>query len=180
MCVSPCAVNLSAWWSAPIDEGREELSSAAQIKHCIIDHLREIKFVCFATDVSKRNGPVQYLKSRHLPSQRFCSTSDGRVSEGWITKNLSKCNVISEAENTADVFVADTHGLHRGCPVSNGHRLVLQLHFSYSIFRAEILARPRIKLNRNWSGFRCGMKLNEHGLTFGDTYSKKKVIGCVK
>lgn len=149
-----CAVNISAWWSTPTDKGQEELSSAAQMWHRDVDHLREIKFFCFATDVSIDNGPFQYVERSHLPSLRSCSTSDGRMSDDWIKQKLRTHDVISVIANAGDVFVADTHGLHRGRPVLSGRRLVLQLHFSYSIFGAESLARPRIKLDQTWPSFK--------------------------
>lgn len=151
--VQPCAVNLSAWWSFPTDSGPAELSAAAQMWHRDIDHLSEIKFFCFATNVSLDNGPFQFVKGSHLSTLRNCSTTDGRLSEHWILKNVCKENIFSVRANAGDVFVVDTHGLHRGCPVLAGRRLVLQLHFSYSIFGAELLARPRIKLDRKWASF---------------------------
>ena len=149
----PCAVNISAWWSLPSDKGEAEMDAAAQMWHRDIDHLREIKIFIFATDIKAENGPFQFVKGTHLPSIAFSTHIDGRRKHNEVLEKFKSFEFISATGKAGDAYIFDTQGLHRGCPVSSGRRLVLQLHFSHSLFGIEVLSRPRIALKPEWPSY---------------------------
>lgn len=148
-----CAVDVSAWWSLPSDKGEVELDAAAQMWHRDIDHLREIKIFIFATDILSENGPFQFVKGTHLPSIAFSTHRDGRRKHNEVLNKFKRFEFISATGKAGDAYIFDTHGLHRGCPVLSGRRLVLQLHFSHSLFGIEVLLRPRISLKPQWPSY---------------------------
>ena len=52
-----------------------------------------------------------------------------------------------------DVYVADTRGYHRGCPVTKGRSIVIYIEFSISKFGAESQYIPRPMLDKRWESY---------------------------
>jgi hypothetical protein len=145
----PIAVGLSGWWSKPTSGDRLTLSKAAQLWHRDLDRLRDVKFFFYATDVNEQNGPFEYVTNSHLPSPRAFSRIDGRLDDSWVQARYPN-SAVSMAGRAGDVFMVDSHGIHRGKPVQQGLRCVLQLYFSSSTFGAEFQYQPRIRLDETW------------------------------
>jgi hypothetical protein len=151
----PMAIGLSGWWSKATDGDKSTLSNAAQLWHRDLDRLRDIKFFFYATDVNEENGPFEYVTNSHLPSPRAFSRNDGRLDASWVqVRYPHPQGAVSMLGRAGDVFMVDGHGIHRGKPVQQGLRCVLQLYFSSSSFGAEFQYQPRIRLDQKWPSYR--------------------------
>lgn len=99
----------------------------------------QFKAICYLNDVKGDNGPFQYIKQSHKkitvlknyfnqvfkPGQyRFTDKEIefylGKNPEQYITENTAKAGTL---------IYADTKGIHRGKPLSNGVRYVLFCYF---------------------------------------------------
>lgn len=123
---------VAMWWSVP---GKGEASSAAaQQFHFDLDRLSFLKVFVYLTDVGPGNGPHVYVRGSHrgLPSalRVDCRFGDDEV-DRWFPGAQ-----VSIGGQRGTVFLADTRGMHKGLPLTEGHRLVFQLQFSSSLFGA--------------------------------------------
>jgi hypothetical protein len=130
---------VAMWWSAPGGGGPS--SAAAQLFHFDLDRLRFLKLFVYLTDVDDDSGPHQFVAGSHrrLPApfrhDRRYDTDEVRVAFGDAA-----IRTIGGPRGT--VFVADTRGLHRGCPVRRGHRLVFQMEWASSLFGIPTATLP--------------------------------------
>jgi hypothetical protein len=148
--IDPIVVGVHGWWSKPCT--KHQLSDAAQMWHRDLDRLRDVKIFFYVTDVNEENEPFEYVTGSHLPSFAAFSRSDGRLADSWVQKRYPN-RAISMKGPAGTAFLADTHGIHRGCPVQRGMRCALQLYYTSFLFGAEFQYQPRIPLNPNWPSF---------------------------
>ena len=130
---------VAMWWSAAGPGGPS--SEAAQLFHFDLDRLRFVKLFVYLTDVDDDAGPHQFVAGshRHLPAtfraDRRYETDDVRAAFGD-----DAVRTICGPRGT--MFLADTKGLHRGCPVRHGHRLVFQMEWASSLFGIPTATLP--------------------------------------
>lgn len=120
------------WWSVP---GRGAASSAAaQQFHFDLDRLSFLKVFVYLTAVGSENGPHVFVRSSHrdLPTGL---RADRRFGDEEVEHSFPGGKVSIDGPR-GTIFLADTRGLHKGLPLTRGHRLVFQLQFSSSLYGA--------------------------------------------
>lgn len=140
---SPVQDIVAGWWSAPGPaEATAAASKAAQLFHFDLDRPRFVKIFVYLTDVGPDTGPHAYVKGTHraLPAD-FRSVR--RFSDAEVERSFAdQISRIPGPRGT--IFVADTRGIHKGEPVVRGHRLVVQLELSVSLF-GQRYSRPVLR-----------------------------------
>jgi hypothetical protein len=130
---------VAMWWSAPAPGGPS--SAAAQLFHFDLDRLRFLKLFVYLTDVDDSTGPHQFVAGshRHLPTE---FRHDRRYDTDEVRAAFGDAAIRTIGGPRGTVFVADTRGLHRGCPVELGHRLVFQMEWASSLFGIPTATLP--------------------------------------
>lgn len=138
----PINDEVTMWWSAPFGTASSE---AAQLFHFDMDRVRWLKFFFYLTDVGPENGPHVYVRGthRHKPALFF---EDRRFSDEEIASHFAAQDVVTLTAPAGTVFVGDTRCLHKGQPVREGGRLLLQIEFAVSLFGRRY-ARPALPSN---------------------------------
>ncbi len=122
---------VAMWWSAPADAATR--SGAAQLYHFDMDRLRFIKFFVYLTDVGPDNGP--HVVVRGSPNTRpRAFYSDRRFSDEEVAAAFPAEDLKELTAPAGTVLAVDTSALHKGKPLESGHRLILQIEYTNSLF----------------------------------------------
>jgi len=127
--VKPIIDLVTMWWSAPFDN--KGTNAAAQEFHFDMDRIKFLKFFIYLTDVNPNTGPHCYVPKSHKKLPKALR-KDGRFSDALVKENVGEPIEISGKKGT--LLAVDTRGLHKGKPLTEGHRLLFQLEFTNSLF----------------------------------------------
>lgn len=91
----------------------------------------QFKFIVYLSDVDRQNGPFEYIPQTHTSLDKFKSEfnldkmrfTEEEVNKQWGGKSI----VVTGGEGS--ILIADTKGLHRGCPIQNGERYACTVYF---------------------------------------------------
>lgn len=136
----PVLDEVNLWWSTAFS--RQADSNAAQLYHFDMDRIRWVKFFMYLTDVGPDNGPHCFVARTHrtggIPS-RFLARGYSRLSDQDVRGAFPADRLIEFTGAAGTIIAEDTRGLHKGKPLVEGHRLVLEFEFSNSMFGATPL-----------------------------------------
>jgi hypothetical protein len=119
------------WWTT--SRGERDYSQAAQSFHWDMDRLFFLKFFLYLTDVTPETGPHVFVAGSHR-SRPAALRPYRRYDDGEVAAHYPDEAVRSVCGRRGTVFAADTRALHKGQPIANGERLVLQVEFTISKF----------------------------------------------
>lgn len=122
---------VTMWWTTA--KGLRDLSGAAQQFHYDMDRFCFLKFFVYLTDVDERNGPHIFVRRSHRRKPKALRR-DGRFEDAEVVQHYPESEIMRITGSRGMMFAADTRGLHKGQPVLQGDRLVLQLEFCVSRF----------------------------------------------
>lgn len=130
---------LSMWWSAPGDSALQ--SRAAQLFHYDMDRFRFIKFFVYLNDVDLKNGPHCYVRGSHIrkPAKLL---RDERITDEEMAAFYSPEDLVELIGPAGTMLAVDTRGFHKGKPLVERDRLILQIQFSDSLFGQNYAAVP--------------------------------------
>ena len=128
-----CRMDLRAAWRSftAKSANKSDLSKAAQMWHVDLDTVKWLKAFIYLTDVDANSGPHCFCQGTHktLP---LGIIRDGRYSDEMIKSLNIHSDILLAPKGT--LILADTRGIHRGLPVLNGERKIIQLQYSASSF----------------------------------------------
>ena len=133
--VQPVADVVSMWWHTAFSDQPD--SEAAQFYHFDMDRIRWIKFFIYLTDVSSDNGPHYFVVGSHRTDgipKNLLSKGYVRLLDEEIESHYPAKDIIEFVAPRGTILAEDTRGLHKGQHVRQGHRLMLQIQFSNSLF----------------------------------------------
>lgn len=121
------------WWSTTYS--KEASQEAAQLYHFDMDRFKFIKFFFYLTDVTTTTGPHCYIKGTHthMPEKLW---KDGRILDREIKQEIKTEDWVEIIGSKGSIIAVDTRGLHKGKPLLEGERLILQFEFTNSLFGA--------------------------------------------
>lgn len=153
------------WWSSDFSGPASRYTG--QVFHIDLDRFHFVNAFFYLTDVGENNGPQSYFKGTHGTLPLALS-----VDQRWTVEAL---NDYYGAERrvclpapAGTLILANTQAFHRGEPLQEGHRLMLQLEFApatlgenpvivprppqiYPALRAQLEAAPwRYPMLRTW------------------------------
>ena len=108
---------------------------AAQRFHADLDRLRFVKFFAYLTDVGPDQGPHVYVRGSHR-RRPTALRADRRFRDDEVRARFPERDLVSIEGPAGTVFAADTSGLHKGLPLADGHRLVVQVEFASGLLGA--------------------------------------------
>jgi hypothetical protein len=131
----PVADVTGMWWHTAFSDQPD--SEAAQLYHFDMDRIKWIKFFIYLTDVTSENGPHYFVagshRTGHIPAE-LLRRGYARLPDADVARHYRKEDFIEFAAPRGTIIAEDTRGLHKGQHVHSGHRLVLQIQFSSSLF----------------------------------------------
>ena len=130
---------ITMWWSAPGPQGFE--SAAAQQFHYDADRLKFLKIFFYLTDVRPTTGPHCFVRGSHRRLVPAVAAAI-RHSDAVVESSYSQHAIAEICGPVGTILLADTSGLHKGKPLTEGCRLILQVQFSNCLFGAPIERLP--------------------------------------
>lgn len=125
---------VTLWWTDP---SKQPDCNAAQAFHFDLGRIKWIKFFVYITDVTPSNGPHCFIRETHrsgnIPAD-LLKHGYARITDEEISNHYSKDKIVTFNAKAGTILAEDTRGLHRGLPVLEGNRLMLQFQFSNSLF----------------------------------------------
>jgi hypothetical protein len=129
---TPVLVGQELLWSFPVPDPHKQLMKAAQVMHCDIDDYRCLKFFFYLTDVDETNGPHACIPRTHRGKklihqalgQRCALIDDEKLIADYGGQIVTICGTAGFG------FVEDPFCFHRGNPVKQNARLMLQIEYA--------------------------------------------------
>lgn len=115
---------ITTWWSIPT---ADRVARQAENFHRDFDDVHFLKLFIYLTDVGMENGPHEFIRgSQAAPQLRQIR----RHTDEEVVAAYGKDRVVTFTGKAGCVFLENTTGLHRGQPVREGRRLILQIVYS--------------------------------------------------
>lgn len=135
--VLPSITNAMAWFTFPRETASDQ---AAQMFHFDLERIKWLKVFFFLTDVTDESGPHIFIPGTHrdaaipraLLDHGYDRMSDDDVA-GFFPRDIWQKMLGVKGS----ILLEDTRGLHKGTPVVEGHRLVLQFQYSSTSFGSD-------------------------------------------
>jgi len=131
----PVADVMCLWWSTAFSATPDK--EAAQFFHFDMDRVKWLKFFFYLTDVGPQNGPHTFVAGSHRSgsvANALLSKGYSRLGDDEVALHFPPESFIEFTAPRGTILAEDTRGLHKGKLIASGHRLVLQLQFSNSLF----------------------------------------------
>ncbi|MGZ4044617.1 MAG: phytanoyl-CoA dioxygenase family protein, partial [Bacteroidia bacterium] len=140
------------WWSTSfLKEASEE---AAQLYHFDMDRIKWLKIFIYLTDVNADNGPHRYIRGSHLPGTKpleLLERGYARIPDNDLVKYYKPEDFVVVCAESGTIFAGDTQCWHKGTPLKKGHRLVLELEYTSSMFGANY---PKLEVKNSSPEFK--------------------------
>ena len=126
------------WWSTSIN--KEASSEAAQLYHFDMDRVKWLKIFFYLVDVNIDNGPHSYIRGSHKVDTKpksILKKGYVRIDDAELAQFYDSEDFITLTGLKGEIFAGDTKCWHKGNPLKKGHRLVLELEYTSSLFGAN-------------------------------------------
>jgi hypothetical protein len=124
----------TAWFSFPMNGVSAE---AATMFHFDLDRTKWVKIFFFLTDVTPTTGAHMFLpetqRDNALPTS-LRKRGYSRLTDHDVRSEFPEEHWKTISGSRGTILIEDTRGLHKGLPVLEGHRLVLQFQYSQNLF----------------------------------------------
>ena len=127
------------WWSTAFQ--KEASSEAAQLYHFDMDRVKWLKVFFYINDVTIDNGPHCYIEGSHKPGAKpahLLERGYARIPDADVEPYYLPDAVKVICGEAGSMFIGDTKCWHKGTPLKKGHRLVLELEYTSSLFVANL------------------------------------------
>ena len=122
----PIQTQANCWWSVNYEEAN--YSKNAQIFHQDYTYRKFIKLFLYLNDIDKTNGCHVYVPGSF---QNMITPENyrigKRVGDDFINEHYPAINYMIGKKGTMNLV--DTRGWHKGNPIEQGHRLLVQLEW---------------------------------------------------
>ena len=134
-------VDLAVFWSISDKE-----LAGNQIWHRDRDDFRSLKIFVYLTNCGPNNGPHEFIKGSHvigLPAKFYAGNCRSVGNDIEAELSAGKVQFTGESGTT---WIEATYGIHRGLPVKDGIRGVLEFMYAQNTYpgREERLGRCRL------------------------------------
>lgn len=126
----------NAWFSFPVSDVDPK---SAQNWHWDCDRIKWLKVFVYITDVSDSNGPHAFIEASHRGLR--ISSKDSRYTDASVSEAYPGARRDFTAQR-GQILFEDTRGLHRGQPVLDGYRLILQFEYAVDYYGVATDIRP--------------------------------------
>ena len=127
---TPIQTQATCWWT--IKHSNKEYSKCAQLFHQDHTYTKFVKLFLYLNDITMDNGPHVYVpNSVKKGVQPPKSKLSQRVGDEYIKENYNEIKYMLGKKGT--IHLVDTQGWHKGNPIKEGYRLLIQLEWVNNI-----------------------------------------------
>lgn len=166
----PIHVQSNCWWSTAFETNKTALSANAQLFHQDKEFVKFLKLFLYLNDVDETNGAHVYVSGSHRDN-RFEKEQgykiSSRLSDEQIAKKYDKKDILTMKGKKGTIILEDTSGFHKGAPVLKGHRLLMQLEYTNSMYFNPINAYNPDMINEDLKSY------NGNNKRFSLNYNKE-------
>lgn len=131
----PIHVQSNVWFSFNSNADSKILSKNAQLFHQDKDFVKFVKVFIYLNDVDDNNGPHCYIEKSHKDELfKKGVPLSGRVSDEDISSYFSPKRIKFLKGKAGTFAFGDTSCTHKGMPVKDGGRLLLQLEYASTLY----------------------------------------------
>lgn len=126
------------WWSTSFL--KEASAEAAQLYHFDLDRIKWLKIFFYITDVNENTGPHCYIEGSHISGTKpkeILKKGYARIQDEELEKYYPKDKFKTICAPAGSIFAGDTKCWHKGTPLKEGVRLVLEFEYTTSLFGAN-------------------------------------------
>ncbi len=123
------------WWSTSFN--REASSEAAQLYHFDMERIKWLKIFIYVNDVTEENGPHAYIRGSHIPGNKpmvLLKRGYARIEDQELKDFYKEDDFIELRAPSGTIIAGDTKCWHKGNLLKKGHRLMLELEYTASMF----------------------------------------------
>jgi hypothetical protein len=142
---TPIHVQTNCWWTFPPIQkkhnnakkyGKRAESKNAQRFHQDQEFITFLKVFIYLSEVGENNGPHVYVENSAGDSGGRLNMvlSSDRHDDKDIENAFGKERIKSITGPKGQIAFVNTRGFHKGAPVLEGHRLILQLEYASSLY----------------------------------------------
>ncbi len=127
----------AAWFSFPVQRASSE---AATMFHFDLDRTKWVKVFFFLTDVTPTTGAHVFLPGTHKDNvfpKSMRKRGYARMSDAYVHAEFPEETWKTICGPRGTILIEDTRGIHKGLPVLEDHRLVLQFQYSQNLFGSK-------------------------------------------
>jgi hypothetical protein len=146
--ITPMLSMLNLWWSSTYSDDPGD--TAAQQFHFDFDPPPKwLLFFVYLTDVGPDNGPHVFVRGSHKAGHQAASSllkrGYVRITDTEIASSFGPENIVEIHGKRGTILAVDTRGFHKGKTLTQGHRLMAQLTYSYPTFSGAHGGVERLK-----------------------------------
>lgn len=133
----PVLGSVGFWWSNACKFSNRAQTRLAQQYHFDMDNIKWIKFFAYLTDVDAENGPHCFVAKSHRAGNQpkeLRARGYARIPDEEIRKHYPKDAFIELTGQRGTIIAVDTRGYHKGKPLQERDRLILELNFADCLF----------------------------------------------
>ena len=126
---------VAMWWSTAFSN--VACPASAQLYHFDMDRIKWLKFFIYLTDVTSDNGPHCYIAGSHQiggKHKELLGMGYARIPDEELAKFYPQEKFLEIIAPKGTIIAGDTLCFHKGKPLTQGDRLVLELEFTNSLF----------------------------------------------
>ncbi|MBV8216640.1 MAG: phytanoyl-CoA dioxygenase family protein, partial [Verrucomicrobia bacterium] len=165
--VQPILSFLTAWISRRHLNDQETLSESAQLFHADMSNPAFLKIFIYLNNVTEKNGPHCLIPGTHRQKAQEL-WRDGRISNEDISKHYPESTWDYQTGEAGSVFFVDTKAFHKGVPVVEGERFLIQLYYVDTLFGEYFPLDPETP---PFDANRFGPAINSYGPRFLSRYA---------
>ena len=136
----PIHVQTNAWFSFPGATSKNNLSMNGQMFHQDKEFIKFFKVFIYISDVGFQQGPHCYVEGSHHDELHLKGVPlSDRVADKDIGKYYDKSRIKTAIGKAGTILFGDTSCVHKGCPVINGNRAIVQLEHASSLYLSPVI-----------------------------------------
>ncbi len=155
------------WWSTAFK--KEASSEAAQLFHFDLDRIKWLKVFFYINEVTLDNGPHCYIEGSHKVNAKpaeILNRGYVRVPDADLAPYYKPDAFKTVCGEAGSMFMGDTKCWHKGTPLKKGHRLVLEIEYTSSMFGANYPKMEVSNASQTFKGFCANNKTFATNLHF--------------
>ena len=135
----PVHVQTNLWFSFPTFQDRNNLSTNAQLFHQDKEFTKFLKVFIYLSDVGLENGPHRYVEGSHIDeAHRHGVAFSERMDDSAVLSHYAAQQIKTLVGPAGTITFGDTSCVHKGEPVLQGCRIMLQLEYAASLYLSPI------------------------------------------
>jgi hypothetical protein len=162
LAIEPVLGFLNSWISRPHSNDAETLSESAQMFHVDMSNPSFLKLFVYLNDVNDKNGPHCLVPKTHREKAPEL-WRDGRISDEEMSAHYPRSTWDYQTGDAGSVFLVDTKAFHKGAPLLEGERHLVQFYYVDTLFGEQF---PLDSGTPAFKPARFGAHIDEYGPRF--------------